>query len=151
MTAFSDQVTIAKPKEEVFTFLTSFDNATTIMPNVVKNEILTEGPFGVGTRFKETRLIRGREASSEIEVTEYEPNEKFSVRSELEGLATLYHYKLQSTETGGTEVTFECDINASSLKMKLIKPLFKRIMKKEDGDHVRRMKEAMEEENSEKS
>ncbi|MYL34846.1 hypothetical protein GLW08_15700 [Pontibacillus yanchengensis] len=150
MTAFSDKVTIAKPKTEVFTFLTSFDNATTIMPNVVKNEILSEGPFGVGTRFRETRLIRGREASSEIEVIEYEPSEKFSVRSELEGLATLYHYKLQSTETG-TEVTFECEINASSLKMKLIKPLFKRIMKKEDGDHVRRMKEAMEEENSEKS
>ncbi|MFC0522100.1 SRPBCC family protein [Pontibacillus salicampi] len=147
MSAFSDRVHIARTKEEVFDFLTSFDNAQTIMPNVVKNEILTEGPMGVGTRFRETREIKGREAASIIEITEFDKPNTFSVRSDVDGLSTFYHYTLTDKE-GGTEVDFVCNIEAETLRMKLVKPIFKQIMKKEDGDHVQKMKEAMEKQES---
>lgn len=144
MPAFSDEVVISKPKDEVFHFATDFDNSQKVMPNVVKVEKLTEGPLGVGTRYKETREIRGKEASTVLEVIEYEPSSKFSVKSELEGLETIYHYYFDDQDVAETKVKFDCVINASSFKMKLIKPLFKMIMKKEDGDHLHNMKKAVE-------
>ncbi|QHE51064.1 SRPBCC family protein [Pontibacillus sp. HMF3514] len=147
MPAFSDEVTIAKPKDEVFTFAANMDHSTDVMPNVVKIEKLTEGPVGVGTQYRETREIRGKEASSVIEVVEYKPNEKYSVKSSLEGLTTIYHYTFTERD-GETKIRFECEINASTLKMKLVKPVFKRIMKKEDGDHLQYMKKAIEQSNA---
>jgi len=146
MPAFSDEVTIAKPKEEVFSFAANMDNSTNVMPNVVNIEKLTEGPVGVGTKYRETRDIRGKQASSVIEVVEYQPDERYSVESTMEGLQTIYHYWF--TEEGGeTKIRFECEINTSTLKMKLVKPVFKRIMKKEDGDHLQHMKKAIEQSN----
>ena len=41
------------------------------MPDVVKIEMLSDTTSGVGTRFLETRLMRGKEATTELEVTEY--------------------------------------------------------------------------------
>lgn len=40
--------------------------------DIVKIEFLSEQKEGVGTRFRETRLMKGREASADLEVTEYE-------------------------------------------------------------------------------
>lgn len=147
MPAFSDEVTIPQPKDEVFAFAVNMDNFTEVMPNVVKVEKVTEGPVGVGTQYKETREIRGREASSTIEVVDYVSNEKYSVESALEGLRTVYHYRF-SESNGETKIRFECEIHAFTFKMKLVKPLFKRIMKKEDGDHLQNMKKAIEQSNT---
>lgn len=145
MAAFSDEVVIPKSKDEVFAFATNFDNSTKVMPNVVKIEKLTEGPVGVGTQFKETREIRGKEASAVIEIVDFQPNDRYSVKSELEGLETIYHYTFNE-QGEETKVHFDCEIKASTFKMKLVKPLFKIIMKKEDGDHLKHLKDAMVEE-----
>mgnify|MGYP005831450779 CR=1 FL=1 len=144
MPDIQDSVIISKSVEEVFSFAANMDNSTKIMQNVVAIEKLTEGPIQVGTRFKETREIRGRQASSIIEFIEFLPNERYVVKSEANGLKVIYHYDFKPTVDGGTKVHFQGDIHTSGFVMKLTKPIIRKILKKEDGDHLSQLKRVLE-------
>ncbi|KMJ59250.1 hypothetical protein AB685_09375 [Bacillus sp. LL01] len=144
MPDIQDSVIISKPVEEVFSFASNLDNSTQVMENVVAIEKLTDGPLNVGSKFKETREIRGRKASSIIEFTEYIPNERYAVKSETNGLKVIYYYDFKPTVEGGTKVHFQGDIHTSGIIMKLTKPIIRKILKKEDGDHLNQLKRLIE-------
>lgn len=65
---------IVAPVEAVFDCLSDVRNFEKAVPQIIKVEFLTDRQHGVGTRFRETRLMNGKEASTELEVTELEPN-----------------------------------------------------------------------------
>lgn len=139
-----DSVIISKPVDEVFSYAANMDNSMKIMQNVVAIEKLTEGPVQVGAKFKETREIRGRQASSIIEFIEFLPNERYVVQSEANGLKVIYHYDFKPTVDGGTKVHFQGDIHTTGIVMKLTKPIIRKILKKEDGDHLSQLKKLLE-------
>ena len=64
---------IAAPPERVFAVMADPDSFGKWMPGFVRIERLTPPPTGVGTRFRETRKMMGREATEEFEVTAFEP------------------------------------------------------------------------------
>ncbi|WP_223703018.1 SRPBCC family protein [Sutcliffiella deserti] len=144
MADIQNKIVIEKPVEEVFSFASNLENSSKIMANVVEIEKLTDGPINVGSRYKETREIRGRTASSTIEFTEYTPNKSYAVKSEANGLKVVYYYNFQ-TVPEGTKVEFKGDIYTSGLVMKLTKPIIRRILKKEDADHLKHLKRVLEE------
>ncbi len=83
MQTFTRTTTIAAPRKRVFSMLTDLDQAHRIMPDIVKVRLLTDGPFGHGTRWKETRRMKvlgflPLRASAEIEVTEFDANAKLT-------------------------------------------------------------------------
>ncbi|UOK58857.1 SRPBCC family protein [Bacillus sp. OVS6] len=139
MSEFQDQVTVNAPLDQVFNFAADVENAPLFMQNVTKVEKLTDGPVQAGTKYRETREIRGREATAVIEFIEYVPSAKYSVKSEMKGMEAIYHYMF-SASGNQTTIRFECEINAKKFTMKLIKPVFVKIMKKEDGDHLQHLK-----------
>jgi len=141
--AFKETVYIDAPVETVFAITTDFDHAPLIMENVVKTEKLTEGPMQVGTRVKEVRNIRGKEAETVLVVSEFIPNQKYTVKSENFGMTVEYHYRFMAQENG-TTVDFNGQIHTKGLKNALIKPLFEMILKKEDKDHLVRLKQYIE-------
>ncbi|WP_163100849.1 SRPBCC family protein [Peribacillus alkalitolerans] len=143
MAAFSDTITIHKPIDEVFSFSTNMENSNKIMPNVKQTVKITDGPITVGTQFKETRVIRGRDAEAVIEIIKYIPNQAYSVKNVTQGMEVIYHYQFNKV-VEGTKIDFQCEVNASGIMMKLIKPLFIKILKKEDGDHLHHLKKAVE-------
>ena len=53
--------------------MTDFDSWHHWMDGLVRLEKLTEAPYGVGTKWRETRKMFGREASELFEVTEFDP------------------------------------------------------------------------------
>ncbi|WP_226581773.1 SRPBCC family protein [Halobacillus litoralis] len=142
--AFMDQsIIIKKPVEEVFAMATDFRNSPHIMDAVVKVELLSEGPVREGYSFKETREIRGRKVSSTINVTSYEKDKQYSVRSVQYDLDLRYHYTFTQTKDG-TRVDFKGELYTQGLRNSLMKPLIKRIIKKEDQDHLSRLKKFIE-------
>lgn len=143
MSFLEKTVTIKKPIEDVFEAATDFKNSPEIMDTVVDVELLTDGPVREGFQFKETREIRGRKASSVIEVTEFNKNKNYSVRSAQHGIDLRYHYTFTET-TEGTRVDFRGDLFTEGLRNTLTKPLIKRIIKKEDQDHLDHMKKYIE-------
>jgi hypothetical protein len=53
--------------------MTDLDSWPRWMQGLVRVEKLTEGPYAVGTRWRETRKMFGSEASEVFEVTGYDP------------------------------------------------------------------------------
>lgn len=146
--AFTIETFINAPRERVFEFATDYNNAIAIMDTVVEVEKLTEGPLGQGTKLREVREIRGLKAESVVVVTEYHPTEKYVIRNEHKGYAVEYYYEFTPKDTG-TSVTCKGIVRASGIKNWLLKPVFKQIIKKEDGNHLKQMKKLLENEGTE--
>ena len=128
--------------QEVFEFITTSDNAPKVVQSVKSMVKLTEGPVRVGTRYRETRLMDGKEQHAELEVVAYEPVQKYAVRNVTEGIETVYQYTFHP-EANGTRVDLVCEVKAGGLK-KLMLPMVVSVLKKEDGDHLQRLKQVLE-------
>jgi uncharacterized protein YndB with AHSA1/START domain len=142
MAGFEMSERIARSPGEVFDFITASDNAPRVVPSVTSMVKLTEGPVGVGTRYRETRLMNGKEAHAELDVVEYEPGKKYAMRNLTEGIETVYRYTFHP-EAGGTRVDLVCELKAGGIK-KLMLPLVAAILKREDGNHLQKLKMALE-------
>lgn len=142
MTGFEQTEWIARAPEAVFAFITNTANAPKAMPQIQQMEKLTSGPTAVGTRYRETRVVNGKEHQAELEVARFEPPQYYSVRNSTEGIETVYHY-IFTSEREGTRVMLKCELNAGGVK-KLMLPVVAGILKKEDGDHLARLKKAVE-------
>ena len=82
MAGFSNSEFIEnKTPEEVFAFMIDPKNAPKIISEVKSSRKLTEGEIGLGTRFLETRVVRGKEGRAELKITHFIPNEEYSVSS----------------------------------------------------------------------
>jgi len=106
-------------------------------------EKLTDGPIGVGTRYQETRLMDGKEQTAELEIVAFDNGSRYSVRDETQGIETIYEYDFRP-ENDGTRIHLTCHINARGLK-KAVVPVVVNILKREDGDHLQRLRSALEE------
>ncbi len=77
--------TINAPVEAVFEAVANISKFTEAVPQIMRVDFLTESRGGVGTRFRETRKMRGREASTVLEVTEYVKNKRVRLVSDAGG------------------------------------------------------------------
>lgn len=142
MAGFNLSEWISRSPKEVFDFIITSDNAPKVVPSVKSMVKLTEGPARLGTRYRETRLMNGREQHAELEVVAYEPNHRYAMKNVTGGIETVYRYTFQP-EADGTRVDLACEVEAGGLK-KLMLPIVVSILKKEDGDHLQRLKKALE-------
>jgi carbon monoxide dehydrogenase subunit G len=142
MATFEMTEWVARPPIEVFQFVTDPANSPKVISSVIRTETLTDGLVGVGTRYRETRLMNGKEQQTELEVAAFENGSRYSVRNETQGIETVYNYSF-NPEKHGTRINLICHVNAKGLKKAMV-PLVVNILKKEDGDHLQRLKNAME-------
>jgi hypothetical protein len=142
MTGFNMSEWVARPPRDVFDFITASENASKIVQSVTSLVKLTDGPVRVGTRYRETRLMNGKEQQAELEIVEFEPTQKYAMQNVTEGIETVYQYNLQP-ERDGTRIDLVCELKAKGIK-KLMLPLVATILKKEDGDHLQRVKKILE-------
>jgi len=143
MTGFNMSEWVARPPKEVFDFISASENAPKIVQSVTNMVKLTEGPPRVGTRYRETRLMSGKEQQAELEIVEFEPTQKYAMQNVTSGIQTVYRYNFQP-ERDGTRIDLVCEVKAKGIK-KLMLPLVASILKKEDGDHLQRVKKVLEE------
>lgn len=120
--------------ERVYAVLTDLDAMAKWMPNFVGVERLTDGPFGPGTEFRETRKMFGKEATEHFEVKEVVPNER--VRLFVDGTkgaskrgAYDFTYHLRG-HGDHTHLVLEGRIDGGGWFMELIGKLFAGPMKK---------------------
>jgi uncharacterized protein YndB with AHSA1/START domain len=82
MTSVELTVTIARPVADVFRVVSTPELATRWSSNAIEEHMTTPGPLGVGSRRRATvRGFAGGTTQNEIEVTDYEPGRRLSVRS----------------------------------------------------------------------
>ena len=145
MAGFKRTVFINRPVAEVFDFATDLKNASRLMPGVTRAELLTDGGMRPGAKFRETRLMKGKERSAVIEVLEHRRPDVHAASAAMMGMKATYWFRF-ATEGAGTLVDMEADVRGNWL-WKPFLGLMARTMEKEDGGYLDRLKAEMEKPN----
>ena len=120
-----------RPVQEVFDFLSDFQNGSQWQSGLQGVGRITEGPIGVGTRFTSVRKAMGRRMESGIEFTAFEMNKKFAIKS-YSGSSPFKQTFLFEKEGEDTRVntTFEVELGGlMNLAEPLVAPRIRREMK----------------------
>ena len=122
MSQFAIKKHFDAPLESVFELISDFRRAAENVRGIEKLELLTDGPIGVGTRFRETRIMFGKEATEEMEVTAFDPPRGYTV--ECESCGCLYHAEYYLVgDIAGTHVRLTVTTRPVTLAAKLMSPL----------------------------
>jgi uncharacterized protein YndB with AHSA1/START domain len=109
---------VEAPPEKVFATATDFAGAPQFIRAIREVEMLTDGPVGIGTRFRETRVMLENEATEEMEVTAFDPPRSYALGTENYG--TRFRTEFTFTPNGdGTDVemSFEATPQTAVAKM----------------------------------
>jgi uncharacterized membrane protein len=79
MAMVETSITINKPVEKVYEYLTNLQNQTKLNPSLT--EIVLSGPMAVGTKYKQKGTVIGRAFESNNEIVALEPNKKFGIKT----------------------------------------------------------------------
>ena len=129
---------IDAPVKAVFDAVADASNFSRAVPDIVRVEFLGESRVGVGTRFRETRVMRGREASTVLEVTEYVRNERVRMVADAGGTVWDSLFTVMGVGEGdGERVRLELVMEARPYRLmaRLLVPLMRRVVAKAvEGD-----------------
>lgn len=131
MTTMTLTQSVKAPPERVFGVFTDIAGALDHITAIMKIDILTEGDIGSGTRWKETRVMMGRECTEELAITEFDPARHYTVESDSCGSHFVCHFDFES-DGDVTEVTMNLNCEPMTFFAKvmivLIKPFAGRMM-----------------------
>lgn len=137
---------IEAPQEKVFAAASDFANGADLVGAIQKVEMLTDGPVGVGTRFRETRKMFGKEASEEMEVTAFDPPRSYSLGCENHGCRFVT--EMTFTPSGsGTDVAMHFEATPLTMLAKMMAAAMGPMLKKladECGKDLDDLKAAVE-------
>jgi carbon monoxide dehydrogenase subunit G len=143
MTQYKSQIKINAPKELVFQTVAHIENFSKAIPHIIKVEFLSEIHSGVGTRFKETRLMNKREASTELEVTQYLENESIRLVSDAGGTIWDTEFKVKEADDG-VELRMVMDAKPKHILARFTTSLIKNMLQKALDADLRSVKEYCE-------
>lgn len=113
---------IAASPDFVFRTVSDVRNFQNAVSHIIHVEFLSDQHCGVGTRFRETRLVNGREQTVEIEVAELVDNKRVRMISDAGG--TIWD-SLFTVSVNSPTITLGMTMEIQPYKMvaKLITPL----------------------------
>ena len=116
-------VTVQKPLEKVFAYLSDFTTTTEWDPGTVET-VRTSGDGSFGTEYLNTSTFAGRETRLTYVVVDLVPDRLISLRGENKTVIALDTMTFR--ETGGeTEVTYTADFTFKGVA-RFVAPLLKR-------------------------
>ncbi len=140
MTTTTVSTEIQASAEDVFKTVSEIENFSKAVPHIVNVEFLSDIKSGVGTRFRETRLMKGKEASTELEVTEYQPHDRVRIVSDTHGTVWDTVFTVKPAEEGRVTLTMTMEARAYKLLARLMNPLIKGMIKKAIQDDMAAVK-----------
>lgn len=118
---------VAAPPAEVFARASDFSRAAEVVSGITRVEMLTPGTVGLGTKFRETRVMFGKEANEVMEVVEWQPARRYALGALSCG--TKYHSAFDFAPVdGGTEVTMTFRAEPQTLTAKLMGAVMRPMM-----------------------
>ena len=134
-------VTVDRPVDAVFAYLSDFTTTTDWDPGTVRTERVS-GDGGVGTRYRNTSSFLGRQTRLDYLVTERVPGQRFALRGEN---ATVVANDTMTFvgQNGSTTVTYRADFEFKGIA-RVLAPLLAPALKKLGDDAEKGMREALE-------
>ncbi|MDN5901379.1 MAG: SRPBCC family protein [Brachybacterium sp.] len=90
--------------QAVWAVVSDVGAAADILSGIDAVELLTDGPYGVGTRWRETRTMFGMKDTMTMEVAESAPGYRTVVLSPVGDLLYRTEFTLRPHPSGGTEL-----------------------------------------------
>lgn len=120
---------INAPVEKVFETVAHIENFSKAIPHITNVEMLSDAKRGVGAKFRETRVINGKEGKATLEVTEYVENERVRFVSDEGGVIwdSVFTFK---PEGEGSTISLEMEAKPYKLMSRLMAPLIMGIVGK---------------------
>ena len=88
------------PAEVVWAVATDLAAMPETMSGISAVEVLTPGDFGVGTRWRETRRMYGKEASEEMTITAIDPRRSYTAEAASAGMHYVTTFEFLPSEHG---------------------------------------------------
>ena len=113
---------VQAPVAEVFDAFADVEHAAGRVTGITRTEKLTPGPVGLGTSFRETRKMFGREATETFTFSAFEPHTRYELSAVSCGAEFRTEF-LFASEGAGTRVDATLSTRAVSLWAKLFTPM----------------------------
>lgn len=115
-------------REKVWAVISDIPGSARTLSAVRSIQMLSEGPYGEGTRWKETRAMMGREETVEMQVSQSEPPRGTTVKARQGGADYTSRFTLEERD-GGTELTlfFGAEVLKPTFLSKIMMAAFGRI------------------------
>ena len=142
MAKMETSIVINRSLEEVFAFTTNFENQPKWQSRLLEVKKTSEGPIGVGTKWRFVAKFLGQRIEFEQECTEYEPNRMYA------GKSTSGPFPIEGRQTyepveGGTRLNVIGEVQPGGF-FKLAEPLVVSMLKRLTDADLANLKDLME-------
>jgi carbon monoxide dehydrogenase subunit G len=141
MAVYEHSVEIARPPDEVFSFVTDTANYPRWQPSLVEIRPVTRGPLRLGSEAVEVRRFLGREVETSWRCVEHEPSARTAIEAEDGPVPFRGTFVLES-HGEGTRFTWTVETRGAAARMG--GPLVGRATRRELQENTTRLKELLE-------
>ena len=113
---------VAAPVSRVFAIFSDIPKLADRIEAITKVEMLTEGPMGKGSRWRETRIVMKKAATEEMWYSEFHTDKSYTIRGESMGSVFLTTFTFRESN-GKTHVRAEMVATPQTVMAKLLSPL----------------------------
>lgn len=144
MINIEQHVEINRPASAVFAFVSDQANAPRWQRGLEEVHRLTDGPIGVGTRYRFVRTLMGRRMPGENEYTRYEPDRSTAFTATSGGWPLEASYVVEPFEDGWTRLTSTIALHPAG-PLRLLEPLFTATLTRDVKGNLASLKDLLEE------
>ena len=109
MITFENEVEIARPVAEVFSYVADLENIPTWNYAIETTSKVTPGPIGAGTEFRQRRTLP-QPSEETVHIREHEPPERLVVEGRLGPFDARMTYLFAPASGGGTSLRNEVEL-----------------------------------------
>ena len=139
------QIVINRPVEDVFSYITNFENNPKWQSGMVSCTFTTEPPVDEGSRYTQVAQFMGRTIESKFLVTRFIPNERIEFETTESTFPIQIVRSVKPLENGITQVDAIISGQPGGL-MKLFSPLVQPMMRRSIEADYARLKALLEQE-----
>lgn len=142
MTRVEVTVTIERPPDEVFAFISDFEKNSLWQAGVQKAWFTSNGPFGVGSTYTQLSRFLGRNIEFHFEVSRFEPNKVVEFKT-TSGTFPVHIIRAVEPAPEGTRVHAVIEGEASGI-FRLAAPILDRVTQRQIESDYARLKTVLE-------
>ena len=143
MPVLREQITTSLPIEDAFAFVADFSNARLWDPGVATSERSTDGPTGLGSRYRLGVRMRGNVVPMDYEISTFEAPTTVVLTGEGSSVQAVDEIRFEATP-GGTRIDYMADIRLRGL-LRFAEPFLAGAFAKIGRDALHGMQRALDE------
>ena len=128
MTSIAVSVAIAAPQDTVWECITDIERAHERIPAIKRIEILSPQRHGLGLRWRETRIMFGKEATEVMEITQWRPPHEYVTSAQSHGSDYRCTLRVEPAAAGST-LSFHFTATPLTLMAKVMSALMGPLMR----------------------